>query len=59
VRLYGDTALLGGRTRLTGRYQGKPFTSHYRYIDTYVFREGRRRVASVQVTKIALASGPG
>jgi len=53
VRLYGDTALLSGRTRMTGRYQGKSFTSHYRYIDTYVRRDGAWRVVSVQITKMA------
>ena len=25
VRLYGDTALLSGRTHMTGKYDGKPF----------------------------------
>jgi ketosteroid isomerase-like protein len=53
VRVYGDTALLSGRTRMTGRYQGKSFTSHYRYIDTYVRRDGAWRVVSVQITKMA------
>lgn len=33
VRPYGDVALLIGRTRMTGTYQGKRFASHYRYID--------------------------
>ena len=40
VRLYGDTALLSGRTHMTGRYDGKPFESNYRYIDVYVRRDG-------------------
>lgn len=52
VRLYGDTALLAGRTRMTGRYQGKPFTSHYRYIDIYVRRDGEWKIVSVQISKI-------
>ena len=53
VRLYGDVALLSGRTDMTGRYDGKPFTSHYRYIDVYVRRQGAWKVVSVQITKIA------
>jgi ketosteroid isomerase-like protein len=53
VRLYGDVAQLSGRTRMTGRYDGKPFTSHYRYIDTYVRRDGAWKVVSVQITRIA------
>ncbi len=52
VRLYGDTALLSGRTRMTGRYQGKPFSSHYRYIDVYVRSGDEWRIVSVQISKI-------
>ena len=52
VRIYGDTALLCGRTRMTGRYSGEPFVSHYRYIDVYVRRNGVWRVVSVQTTRI-------
>jgi ketosteroid isomerase-like protein len=53
VRLYGDVALLSGRTDMTGRYDGKPFSSHYRYIDVYVRRQGVWKVVSVQISKIA------
>src|ERR1044072_7500491 len=35
IRQYGDTALLSGRTHMTGKYDGKPFESNYRYIDIY------------------------
>ncbi|MFZ6875331.1 nuclear transport factor 2 family protein [Undibacterium sp. Di27W] len=52
VRLYGNVALLSGRTRMTGRYEGKPFTSHYRYIDMYVQRDGKWQIASVQITRL-------
>lgn len=52
VRLYGDVALLSGRTKMTGQYDGKPFQSHYRYIDIYVRRDGRWRIVSVQISKI-------
>jgi ketosteroid isomerase-like protein len=53
VRLFGDTALLSGRTRMTGRFDGKPFTSHYRYIDIYVKRKGAWQIVSVQITRVA------
>ncbi len=53
VRLYGDVALLSGRTRMTGRYAGKPFASHYRYLDVYVRRGGAWKVVSVQITKLS------
>jgi ketosteroid isomerase-like protein len=52
VRLYGDAALLSGRTQMTGQYDGKTFQSHYRYIDIYVRRDGQWRIVSVQITKI-------
>lgn len=52
VRVYGDVALLSGRTRMSGSYAGEAFTSHYRYIDVYVRKNGRWRVASVQITRV-------
>ena len=52
VRVYGDTALLSGRTRMTGRYQGQPFSSHYRYIDVYVKRHGAWKIVSVQISRM-------
>jgi ketosteroid isomerase-like protein len=52
VRLDGDVALLSGRTRMTGSYQGKPFASHYRYIDVYVRRGGAWKIVSVQITRL-------
>lgn len=51
VRLFGDTALLSGRTKMTGTYDGKPFTSNYRYIDIYARRNGVWKIVSVQITK--------
>ncbi len=53
AHLYGDVALLSGRTRMTGQYAGKPFASHYRYIDVYVRRNGEWKIVSVQISKIA------
>jgi ketosteroid isomerase-like protein len=52
VRIYGDVALLTGRTRMTGSYDGKQFKSHYRYTDVYVRRNGQWKVASVQITPV-------
>jgi ketosteroid isomerase-like protein len=52
VRLYGDVALLSGRTRMSGRYQGRAFKTHYRYIDIYVRRHGTWKIVSVQISKI-------
>ena len=52
VRLYGDTALLSGRTHMTGKYDGQAFESNYRYIDIYVRRNGAWKIVSVQITRI-------
>ena len=51
VRLYGDMALLSGRTHMTGKYEGQPFESNYRYIDIYARRGGTWKIVSVQITK--------
>jgi len=51
VRLYGDTALLSGRTHMTGKHDGKPFESNYRYIDIYVRTKDTWHIVSVQITK--------
>lgn len=50
VRVYGDTALLTGRIRMTGRSEGKRFESHFRYTDIYVRRGGAWQVVSIQIT---------
>ena len=52
IRFYGDVALLCGRTNMTGRYGGRPFRSHYRYIDIYVCSELGWKIVSVQITKL-------
>lgn len=52
VRIFGDTALLYGRSRMTGKHDGKPFVSNYRYIDIYVRRSGVWKIVSVQITRL-------
>ena len=52
VRVYGDVALLNGRTHMTGRQEGKPFKTHYIYIDIYRRIDGRWKVCSVQTTRL-------
>src|SRR5688572_2134356 len=51
VRLYGNVALLSGRTKMSGQYRGKPFNSHYRYIDVYVRDTQGWKIVSVQITR--------
>ena len=52
IRIYGNCALLCGRTRMTGLYKGKPFQSHYRYVDTYIRTNGQWKVCNVQISNI-------
>ena len=52
IRVYGNTALLTGRIRMTGVSEGKPFVSHFRYIDIYVKRGGDWKVVSIQITRM-------
>lgn len=52
IRFYGDTAVLNGATRMQGTYQGKPFTSHYRFTDVYVRQDGVWHVVNIQTTRI-------
>ncbi|AVP96241.1 hypothetical protein C7S18_03110 [Ahniella affigens] len=53
IRRFGQAALVTGRTHMTGRYQGKPFQTDYRFTDTYVYESGRWVVANVQTTEVA------
>jgi ketosteroid isomerase-like protein len=53
IRVYGDTALLSGRTHMTGKHDGEPFESNYRYIDIYVRKGGTWKIVSVQITRLA------
>jgi ketosteroid isomerase-like protein len=53
IRLLGaDVALLSGRTAMTGRFDGKPWRTQYRYIDVYQRRQGRWQVLSVQISPL-------
>jgi ketosteroid isomerase-like protein len=52
VRVYDNVALLSGRTRMNGSFQGKPFSIHYRYIDIYVRHGGQWKIVSVQVSPL-------
>lgn len=52
IRVFGDTALLTGTTDMQGSWDGKPFTSHYRYTDVYVREHGKWHVVNVQTTLI-------
>lgn len=50
VRVYGDTAILGGWVHLTGTDHGKPYVQNARFADTWARRNGRWQVVFTAVT---------
>ena len=53
VRVYGDTAVLTGRSTEKSKYKGQDVSGQYRFIDVFVKQGGRWRVVASQVTRIA------
>jgi ketosteroid isomerase-like protein len=54
IRVYGDTAVVTGRTSPKGRTaQGQPITGQYRYLRVWVKRQGRWQAVAFQGTRIA------
>jgi hypothetical protein len=56
VRLYQATAVVTGRTRMSGRFGGTPFEALSRYTHVYVEQQGRWRLVAAQGTPIASES---
>lgn len=52
VRLYGDTAVVTGRTIVKGTAGGKPFAAEFQFTDTLIRRDGRWRGVAGHVSKI-------
>ncbi len=52
IRIYGSTALINGVTNMHGMQGSKPFTTHYRFTDTYVKEGGAWHIVNVQTTRI-------
>lgn len=52
IRMYGQTAVLTGKTKMHGTYKNAAFTSHYRFTDVYVNQNGMWKVVNVQTTRI-------
>ncbi|HEV3163500.1 MAG TPA: nuclear transport factor 2 family protein [Isosphaeraceae bacterium] len=54
VRVYGDTAVVTGRTTPKGRNsKGQPMTGRYRFLRVWVKQQGQWRVVAFQGTRIA------
>jgi ketosteroid isomerase-like protein len=57
VRLYGDTAVVTGQTRMIGHFGSQPFQVHSRYTHVYARQRDGLRLINAQGTPIAPA-GP-
>jgi ketosteroid isomerase-like protein len=53
VRVYGNTAVIIGRTEMKGKMGGAPFAASSRYTHVYVLQSGAWRMVSAQGTSIA------
>lgn len=53
VRFYGITAVITGRTRMSGRFGEAPFTASSRYTHVFVRDQDQWRLVSAQGTQIA------
>lgn len=53
VRIYGDVAVITGRTTLKGRDPGGDVDAQNRFTRVYVRRRGRWQMVSAQATRIA------
>lgn len=53
VRLYGSTAVVTGRSQMSGTLEQTPFTVDSRYTHVYVKHQARWRLVAAQGTRIA------
>ena len=54
MRTYGETAVVTGRTQMSGRFQENPFTASSRYTHVYVKAQPQWRLVSAQGTQITV-----
>ena len=52
VKLYGDCAVVTGRTNLKGKYKGEEVQDQFRWTDTFVRRKGRWQIVASQATLV-------
>jgi len=52
ARLYGDTAVVLGKTRVKGTADGKPFDRVVQFTDTLIKRDGHWQLAAGHVSRI-------
>jgi len=52
VRVFGDTAIVTGRSMDKGTYKGQDVSGEYRFTDVFVKRDGRWQAVSTHVTRV-------
>lgn len=52
VRVFGDTAIVTGRSMDKGMYKGQDTSGEYRFTDVFVKRDGRWQAVSTHVTRV-------
>jgi hypothetical protein len=52
VRVYGDTAVLSGRTTQKGQFKGKDISGQTRFTRVYVKQHGKWQAVAAQATRI-------
>jgi len=53
LRLYGEAAVIQGRTRMSGTFAGEPFSASSRYTHVYVRQQCSWQMVAAQGTQIA------
>lgn len=52
IRVFGDTAVVTGRSVDKGTYKGQDMSGEYRFTDVFVKRDGRWQAVSTHVTRV-------
>lgn len=52
VRLYGDAAIVTGITTIKGQSGGEPFTGDFQFTDTWVYHDGRWKLAASHASRL-------
>ena len=55
VKLYGDCAVVTGKTRLKGKYKGEDVQDQFRWTDTFVRRKSHWQIVASQATLLPKA----
>ena len=50
VRVFGDAAIISGRSSSRGSFKGQPLGGRFRFIDIWICREDRWQIVASQMT---------